>query len=236
MASRNYDGTQRQFWTPFNDTFVRKVKSDTPGAISRQNKNGETVWEIHQKVVYGTIIKMEYVERTHNGVEYRYLSITLHDGDVVQLNWGYRVCDCFLYMMENIDFTSEIDFSIAVSEYTDARGVMKRKQTLYLSQNGQSLKWFYTKSSPGLKPEWETYYDDAGREKKGRHKELQYLRKIVEGLNDRLQDANKIHAEDDAYVDASMGVTRARERENWGDPSFAGSEPVYADTEDDLPF
>lgn len=55
--------------------------------------------------------------------------------------------------MEGIDFSQEVIFSISMQE---------GRQTLFVKQKGNALKWKYTKQHPNGKPEWVLRRDADG--------------------------------------------------------------------------
>jgi hypothetical protein len=151
MALGNSSETQT-FVKTFQNFFTTKAGENAPGAISRQNKLGKTVWENRYGFVEGHITDFGFNSRIDEttGKEYDNLNIHLNDGQnsyVVSFSKLSNAASCFLQVMGNIDMAKPVRFDLKYDAAAD-------KTTLFVKQDGQALKWMYTKENPGKKPAW----------------------------------------------------------------------------------
>ncbi|MHA1903892.1 MAG: hypothetical protein ACW977_07970 [Candidatus Thorarchaeota archaeon] len=147
---------------------VQKVKADTEGAISRVNKNGDTVYENHYDSFSGSLVsaRIESTEKYGDFVEL----VMESDGDYFNVQFPVRsgYGRSFMYRLPNLEVTEE--FEITPYDFENNEG--KRVSGLNLYQNGEKILSFWTRENPGKLPELEevefqgkTRWDDGKRTK-----------------------------------------------------------------------
>lgn len=72
-----------------------------------------------------------------------------NDGEIanLQMPLSSNPSGCFLKALPNIDVTKPVKFSPKMEEKDG-----KRKTSLFLSQDGKGIKWYWTKDNPGELP------------------------------------------------------------------------------------
>jgi hypothetical protein len=112
------------------------------------NKNGKTVHEEYCKGWKGRITAVTVRDHPEFG---KFWNITLTDdqGDaILQMNYSSGYSAAFLKMLPNIDLSSDVIFTPSLKKEGD-----KNKTSLFITQHGVPVKWFYTKDDPkGLPP------------------------------------------------------------------------------------
>lgn len=176
---------QRAYAAPFRDRFEIRADADTPGAQSRTNKNGKTVYFIGLKAVTGYLADVERWDGEFDPA----LKITLRsapDGDLLTIScpWAGNVATRFLYCLENIDPTRPVTMEIAGHE-KDGAFVQK----LFISQDGQQLRQAYTKESPNGKPAWQPVTVN-GKVTYDRSDEAAFFIALIERTRQRLKSAS----------------------------------------------
>ncbi len=166
-----------------------RVDKKTPGAIEREKtKQGKPTGEsIHVKYYRSldgriTDIKKD-TKKMPDGTEFTSLKIFIDDiGDKYVLNFPYDsdLTRIFYKIMENIDFSSTVEFSVSKSKNSKGKEVA----SLFLKQNGVNLKQKYTKDyqyAPGeaKKPDWKPMVY-KGKEVWDNTEEMQFFEKKLE--------------------------------------------------------
>lgn len=130
---------------------VQKVKSDTPGAVSRTNKNGETVYEINHDKLTGKISSIKVEEHDQFGKQIR---IVVDDDQqyllTISMRGGYGTG--FLFRMMNVDFSKEVTFVPYLIPQEDSK---PDKAVLVLYQDDKKVESFFTKENKNGLPELE---------------------------------------------------------------------------------
>lgn len=142
---------QRAYAAPFRDRFEIRADANAPGAQSRTNKNGKTVYFIPMKAVTGFLADVERWDGEFDPA----LKITLRsgqDGDllVISCPWSGNVASRFLCCLANIDPARPVTLEIAGHEKDGAF-----VQNLFISQDGKQIRQAYTKENPNGKPAWQ---------------------------------------------------------------------------------
>lgn len=126
---------------------TKRVKLPTADSTARTLKDGKTVHEEIYDSVSGIITEIKTHEHPSFG---RFWNVQIQDGEdayTLQMNYSGGYSSAFLKMLPNVDFTKRIRFSPSLK-----MDGLKKKVTLYLSQDGEPLKWAFTKDNPGALP------------------------------------------------------------------------------------
>lgn len=129
--------------------FAQKVEKGTPGAVERENKKKEIVYELLNseltaKVKEMTIKKNEFGEQ---------LEITMEEvGEfyVVTIPVESKYFDSFASKIGNVDLSKEI--KIAPYSFSPKDGGSK-KTGINIFQDGKKLDYFFSKENPKGKPQ-----------------------------------------------------------------------------------
>ena len=153
-----------KFITILGGKFCQKVPEGTQGAVTRTNKLGKTVTEKFYDSFTGKLVGI----KTQDGTYGKSWLFSFQDsGDVyhLQLSYSNSFATAFLKMLPNVDLTKEMKVQPSVKEVDG-----KNKSSLFINQNGQSVKHAYTKDAPnGLPPmvqvtvKGEKIWDDTDR-------------------------------------------------------------------------
>jgi hypothetical protein len=125
----------------------RQFKEPTPNSKERVNKNGRTVFEEFYDYIDGTITAISTKESEYG----KFWMITLSDGEhnqVLQFNYSSGYANAFLKCLPNIDIQARVKIIPSLKMEGD-----KKKATLFVTQHGQPVKWFYTKDNPNGLPQ-----------------------------------------------------------------------------------
>ncbi len=130
---------------------VKRAKSTDEGAVSRQNKKDETVWEEHFDDLEGKITEITIRRNSEFGDE---LKVTFLEGGTnyivgIQTRSGYG--RGFFRKMLNIDYTKMVKIAPYNIEQEDG----KFKAFLGVYQGGEKIQNMYTKDNPNGMPELE---------------------------------------------------------------------------------
>jgi hypothetical protein len=131
-----------------NGQICRKVPAPTKTSKERVNKNGKTVHEEYCKGWKGRITAVTVRDHPEFG---KFWNITLTDdqGDaILQMNYSSGYSAAFLKMLPNVDLSSDVVITPNLKKEGD-----KNKTSLFITQHGVPVKWYYTKDDPkGLPP------------------------------------------------------------------------------------
>ena len=153
-----------KFITILGGKFCQKVPEGTQGAVTRTNKLGKTVTEKFYDSFTGKLVGIKTQEGTYGK---SWIFSFQDSGDIyhLQLSYSNSFATAFLKMLPNVDLTKEMKVQPSVKEVDG-----KNKSSLFINQNGQSVKHAYTKDAPnGLPPmvqvtvKGEKIWDDTDR-------------------------------------------------------------------------
>lgn len=136
------------YLTISNGQICKKVSKPTSISKERVNKNGATVNEEYYKGWRGLITAIEVREHKDFG---KFWNITLTDdqGDaILQMNYSSGYSAAFLKTLPNIDLKSDVIISPSLKIEGD-----KKKTSIFVTQHGVPLKWYYTKDNMNGLPE-----------------------------------------------------------------------------------
>jgi hypothetical protein len=131
-----------------NGQICKKVKEPTAISKERVNKRGVAVHEEYYKGWKGQITAIAVREHEEFG-KFWNITLTDNEGDaVLQMNYSSGYAAAFLKMLPNIDLTGDV---VITPNLKVVEG--KNKTSLFITQHGQPVKWYYTKDNPhGLPP------------------------------------------------------------------------------------
>lgn len=132
--------------------FAIKATADTEGAVSRVNKNNETVWELQYSDLSNVALKnIEKKVKEGFGASWE---ITFGEADedfILNLPFSGRVTNGLMHRLPNIDVSRE--FSLLLHFFVAEKAGEKDKTFLTVNQGGQKIEPAYTKENPnGLPP------------------------------------------------------------------------------------
>lgn len=213
MGLQNYEGGK--YITILGGKFCQRVDQNTPGAVSRVNKEGKTVFEKYYDAFTGKLVGI----KTQDGAYGKNWLFSFRDKeDVYNLQLGYSngYAVAFLKMLPNVDITKEMKVSPKSEQEGD-----KTKTSLFINQGGQPVKHAYTKENPNGLPQWEQI-TVKGQLVWDSTKQLEFLENMV-----TTQIAPKL---DGVPQEATGGVLSAnaqadKDFEHFNDPVNAEDEP-----------
>jgi hypothetical protein len=136
------------FLTISNGKICKKVQKKTAISVERVNKNGVTVQEEYYKGWKGLITAIAVREHKDFG---KFWNVTLTDdqGDaILQMNYSSGYAAAFLKTLPNIDLKSDV----VITPNLKVEGA-KKKTTVFVSQHGVPIKWYFTKDNRNGLPE-----------------------------------------------------------------------------------
>lgn len=143
------------YYTIMFGKIVRNVKERTETSKSRINKNGKTVHEEHYDFIDGTIDAIETKDSDFG----KMWIITLMDGEdrqILQMNYSGGYSQAFLKCLPNVDLGASVKIIPKESDVVNKAGKTVKKTTVFITQHGKPIKWFWNKENPGELPELES--------------------------------------------------------------------------------
>lgn len=121
--------------------FALKCNEGTEGASSRENKNGDTVYELLYDQLEGMIKRIELTKGKYgHRIEIDIDDVTL------QIGWkDFTPRDRFIKCLPNVDFTKPVKLKVWINE--------QNKTAFVMEQDGQIVKQKWTRANPGDMPE-----------------------------------------------------------------------------------
>lgn len=135
--------------TILNGKFCQRVSAETEGAIARVNKLGK---QVHEKFYDSFVGKLVNI-RTQDGTYGKSWIFDFQDkGEIyhLQLSYSNSYATAFLKMLPNINLEHEMKVSPAQKEVDG-----KMKSSLFINQDGKTLKHAYTRENPNGLPDME---------------------------------------------------------------------------------
>lgn len=138
------------YYTISDGKICRQHREPVEGSTSRVNKMGKTVHETFYKALKGRIVDIQTRESDYG----KSWLITIQDSagtrEVLQFQYSSGYANGFLRALPNLDLGAEVTISPNLKMEGD-----KKKTTIFLSQHGKAIKWFYTKDTPNSLPQLE---------------------------------------------------------------------------------
>lgn len=147
MPLENREGGN--FITILNGKFCQRVPEGTEGAVARVNKLSKTVYE---KFYDSFTAKLINIKTQDGAYGKNWLFVFKDSADVynLQLSYSNSFATAFLKMLPNIDVTKEMKLSPSIKEVDG-----KNKSSLFVNQDGQTIKHAYTRENPKDMPDLE---------------------------------------------------------------------------------
>lgn len=139
-----------KYFTILGGKFCIRTSADTPGAVERVNKEGNTVHEIFHDSFNGKLLNIRHRTEGKYGPS---LEFDFRDNEEVytlQLSASNSYATNILKILPNADLTQEMKLQ-PDQKIVDG----KAKSSIFISQNGKTLKHAYTKENPGGMPPME---------------------------------------------------------------------------------
>jgi hypothetical protein len=153
--------------------FCQRVSEGTEGAVKRVNKIGNTVYEKFHDSFTGKLTDIKVKDGTY-GKTWNFYFTDKKDTYILQLSYSNSFATAFLKMLPNIDLTKEMKISPSVKEVDG-----KNKSSLFVNQDGQSIKHAYTMENPNGMPDMEQV-EIKGEKVWDDTKRLVFLQKMVD--------------------------------------------------------
>lgn len=126
---------------------VRQFKNPTANSVERTTKTGKLVHEEKYDFVEGTITAITTKENDYG----KFWLVTITDGGEsyqIQFNYSGGTASAFLKILPNVDLTRPVKIQPSQRIEND-----KKKSSLFLSQGGTTLKWYWNKDNAGELPQ-----------------------------------------------------------------------------------
>lgn len=136
-----------RFFTIMGGKCVVRVSPETKGAVARVNKKGNTVHEVHHDSFEGKLVNI----RTRDSGFGKQWEFDFRDGEDVwtlQLPYSNSNSGALLKILPNVDLTKRL--KIQPSQKMDGD---KLKSSLFISQDGVTLKHAHTRTAPNGMPD-----------------------------------------------------------------------------------
>jgi hypothetical protein len=147
MGLANREGGK--YITILGGKFCVRVQQGTPGAVERVNKLNKTVYEVFYDSFTGKLVNI----RTRDGEYGKSWEFDFQDGGEVytlQLSYSNSYATNLLKILPNVDLTKEM--KVQPSQKIEDG---KTKSSLFVSQDGVTLKHAFTKDNPNGMPPME---------------------------------------------------------------------------------
>lgn len=141
--------SEGKFITILGGKFCQRVEEGTPGAITRVNKLGKTVYEKFYDSFTGKLVSIKVQDGTY-GKTWNFGFKDKEDVYILQLSYSNSFATQLLKMLPNVDLTKEMKISPSVKEVDG-----KNRSSLFINQDGVALKHAYTRENPNGMPDME---------------------------------------------------------------------------------
>lgn len=147
------NSANRTFLSVSDGKIVQRCTEHTPGAIARVKKDNTTVYELRFGYIEGLLTSISTKETEWNGAKIKSWILGIHDNGQdyqleVKFDSSYATSMFKAFGNPAIDFTQPIKFGPYMKVVND-----KKKTSIYISQNGENIEWYYTKENPNGMPE-----------------------------------------------------------------------------------
>lgn len=165
------------FLSVSNGKFVRRVDEGTPNAVSRVNKVGKTVHELFYTSLIGHVKEVTTKESEYG--KFWVVKVKSPANDQVyqfEMNYSSGYATSFLKALPNANLEQNVEISPAIVKKDD-----KSQSVIFLRQDGQAVKHYFTKANPNGMPDLEQIkvkgkitWDDTKR--------MEFLEKYVQSM------------------------------------------------------
>jgi hypothetical protein len=138
------------YYTISDGKICRQHKQPVEGSTERVTKTGKTVHETFYRALRGKIMDIQTRENEYG----KTWNVTLQDDsgakEVLQFNYSSGYANGFLKALPNVDLSEEVTIVPNLKIEND-----KKKTTIFLQQNGEAIKWAFTKDNHNGLPQLE---------------------------------------------------------------------------------
>lgn len=212
MGLANREGGK--YITILGGKFCVRVADGTPGATARVNKLNKTVYEVFYDSFTGKLVNI----RTKDGEYGKSWEFDFKDGGEVytlQLSYSNSYATNLLKILPNVDLTKEM--KVQPSQKIEDG---KTKSSLFVSQDGVTLKHAYTKDVPNGLPQMvettvrgQKVWDDTDR--------LAFLQEMVDrDILPKLEQVAPVASEAKSGLDDEFGDPLGGDGATGGDDDF----------------
>lgn len=141
--------SKKTYYSITNGLISRAFKEPTQFSKSRINKNGKEVHEEFYEYISGIMTGIT----TKDSEFGRFWIVTFQDGKdefVLQMNYSSGYSQAFLKMLPNVDLKKKVQL---IPKLNTDKDTGKKKASLFITQDGAAIKWYYTKDNPNGIPE-----------------------------------------------------------------------------------
>jgi hypothetical protein len=132
---------------------VQRVKEDGQDVTKRTTDDGKIIFEKKHNALSGMLTGISVSEKEFNGKPIKQWNFDIEDGGQVyqlQIKYSSGYSTSLLKALAN----PEVDFSKPIRIAPWAKTINDKKKTsIYLSQGGEDIKWYFTKDEPNGLPE-----------------------------------------------------------------------------------
>lgn len=134
------------FLTIANGKIVRQFKEATPTSVSRVNKVGREVHEEFYDSLTGIITDITTRESEYG--KSWIVKLKSDENYQIEFNYSGGYASTFLKALPNVQFSKELTLAPKLFIEGD-----KKKSVMFINQNGQGLKHYFTKDNPNGMPD-----------------------------------------------------------------------------------
>lgn len=149
MGLSNTNSDRATYLNIIDGKITRKVNQETPNAVARTNKKGDTVYELQYDKLEATIEKMQ-IEKDDYGKK---LVVTLSeaaDRYLLTIPVESKFFDHFCAKIGNVN----IEQPVTIAPYSFIpKGEAQKKSGLNFYQDGKKVEYYFTEAEPKGKPQ-----------------------------------------------------------------------------------
>lgn len=131
-----------KYYSIFNGKVCRSFKEPTDNTVVRINKEGKSVNEEYYDFIDGVITSINTRDSDKYGKSWLITLQDATDTQILQFPFSCGYSQAFLKCLQNVDLSKSVKL-IPSSKEVDG----KKKTTLFITQGGHAVKWFYTKDN-----------------------------------------------------------------------------------------
>lgn len=219
--------------------FVQRVSSGTPGAVSRINKKGDEVYELHFHNLVGYLKDISFED-----TEYGKRTIFTIDADKqYKLGMGYTdgLTSTLFKILPNVNPAYPVSIRVFLDKKPNDKGHFETN--LFVDQNGTSLKWAFTKSAPintlvsqDPLPSWEQI-TVKGKLTWDNTKQTEWLvANVIKPLNEKLKTVQRVEVKEEVVPETKV-TAPVDEPDLWDTmQTVKGVNPDGSVSDSDIPF
>lgn len=129
-------------------SFRITVPEGADGSVIRENKEGKVVSELIFSSLSGYITDIKK-EDSKYGLQVK-ISIKADKDYTLSLGYSDGITSNLFKMLPNVNIAEPVEMSLVTKEEDG-----KKRTSIFMKQNGENVKWAFTKSNPGEMPPFE---------------------------------------------------------------------------------